>query len=404
MNVKLRLSIFFFLIFILPFQLISQPPFVWEKDFSKDTNLRKVITNKDGIYLIGSKKSTSEITSQDMIIIYMDFKGKVIWEKIYGGSNLELPSRILQTEDGGFLISTLTRSRNGFEQFNISPIGSGDIVLMKFNKNWEEEWAQRLGTSTFDTPRGLVEVPGEGYVVSGWTETRNKTPRNCFDRDIYVAKVNLEGKLIWENNFGGVSRDLNLDLTSVDNKIYVLSTTYSKEIIDDRRFGIAFWLFCLDEDGEELWYKVFPKSNTDHIAKLINYDESLWFIKNKFFGVDENIRPPVLQSDIQFSKINRKGKVKSEKYLGNDSFSEEISHAKVINGEVYVLYYSPFEDQRRNQDIECTVSLVKFEPKKEKENKLWGSYFSKKVPFSDFQPVSDGYVIIMDYSKVIFVK
>lgn len=375
---KKQLTILFLLLlFSSPILLKAQPLYIWEKDFAKEIMLRKVISNEDGIYLIGSKKSSSEISSQDLMIVKMNFKGEVMWEKIYGGSNLELPSRILQTLDGGYLISTLTRSYNGFEKYNIKHIGSGDIILLKFNKDWEVEWAQCLGTSTFDTPKGLVEIPGEGYVVSGWTETRNRTSKNAPDRNIYVAKVNLKGEKIWEKSFGGSERDVNMDVVFVENKIYILSSTYSQEIIDSDRFGIAFWLLCLDIEGEELWSRVFPKSNIEFIAKIINYQNSLWVVKNKYFGVDKKL-PPILQSDVQFSKINKKGKIKSEKYLGDDFQSEKIYHAKVINDEIYVLFYSPFGKDRQNVDVDHTVNLVKFEPKKEKRKVLWSNFFYRK--------------------------
>ncbi|MEA3504626.1 MAG: hypothetical protein U9R32_05450, partial [Bacteroidota bacterium] len=51
--------------------------------------------------------------NKDVWLVRTDFSGDIIWQKCYGGSNSDSPTKIFQTSDGGFMVFANTHSFDG---------------------------------------------------------------------------------------------------------------------------------------------------------------------------------------------------------------------------------------------------------------------------------------------------
>jgi hypothetical protein len=103
----------------------------WERHFDGpyggpfDGYGNAVIQTKDGDFLItGNKKNGS---FDDLILMKIDNKGNLLWEKNYGGAGNDLGYEIIQTSDGEYLIAGTTSSHN-FEMKNY------EVYLIKIDK------------------------------------------------------------------------------------------------------------------------------------------------------------------------------------------------------------------------------------------------------------------------------
>jgi len=64
-----------------------------------------------------------------------------------------------------------------------------------------------------------------------------------------LLKIDLDGNLLWERDFGGESFDGAMDVIEISD-YNLLSTGYSW--IEDHEF---LWVVVLDPNGRNLWYK-----------------------------------------------------------------------------------------------------------------------------------------------------
>ncbi|HPM32942.1 MAG TPA: hypothetical protein PLJ60_21590 [Chryseolinea sp.] len=90
-----------------------------------------ITSTKDGGYLLGGTLTTTPQRGnggKDIWLIRLDAEGKVLWNKIIGGSTDETIASIRETSDGGFLIC-------GSKSFGVG--GQSSIMLIKTDKNGE---------------------------------------------------------------------------------------------------------------------------------------------------------------------------------------------------------------------------------------------------------------------------
>ena len=83
------------------------------------------IDKQGGYVLVGSERS-QENNSEDLSLIHLDDKGKVIWLTNWGSSRSDIPEHIEQTQDGGYIIAGSTASFGN---------GGWDVYLIKTDGN-----------------------------------------------------------------------------------------------------------------------------------------------------------------------------------------------------------------------------------------------------------------------------
>ncbi|QMU27540.1 T9SS type A sorting domain-containing protein [Adhaeribacter radiodurans] len=112
----------------------------WDKTYggSSDENLRSLILDKDGGYVLGGTsfsgnrgdKSEESQGSSDYWLVKTNNKGKKLWDKRYGGSNEEELRVVWTTEDGGYLLGGRSKSDVSGDRTQPSQ-GENDFWLVK---------------------------------------------------------------------------------------------------------------------------------------------------------------------------------------------------------------------------------------------------------------------------------
>ncbi|MEN8727937.1 MAG: hypothetical protein ABF276_08245, partial [Sulfurovum sp.] len=113
-----------------------------------------------------------------------------IWEKMYGGEDNDIAYGIVALEEGESAIVGTCRSFNA--QYT-------DICVTRMDAQGEILWRLLLGGAKQDEGKAITRAADGTLMVLGTTKSLAKN----YDRDLYVAKVSLEGKLIWEEGIGG---------------------------------------------------------------------------------------------------------------------------------------------------------------------------------------------------------
>lgn len=126
-----------------------------------------------------------------------------------------------------------------FGNGSISPAGSNDVFIAKYNSTGGFSWVQRVVGNGNDEGKSIVIDPANGDVyVTGQvsaggrvfptpTDARNSTNAQSFNNvanDVFVVKYNTDGTLIWRQVFSGnnAAQGLSIDLHS--SGVYVAGT------------------------------------------------------------------------------------------------------------------------------------------------------------------------------------
>ena len=74
----------------------------------------------------------------DVWIVKLDGNGNILWQKTFGGSQVEAASSIVSTSDGGFIVAGYTYSNDGDVSGNHgSGLNPVDAWIIKLDKRWQ---------------------------------------------------------------------------------------------------------------------------------------------------------------------------------------------------------------------------------------------------------------------------
>jgi len=173
----------------------------WRKQFGGDYEdmLNGVAPTIDnGIVAIGSTRSYGSSQS-DLTVMKIDAKGKTIWHKIYGFKYYEYGNAVATTADGGFMLVGGT---------NTLGKGNHSLYALALNRRGELIWSHVFGGDRDEYAGGIAGTDDGGMLVVGATESYGDG-----DKDIYIAKLSKNGKLLNAHTMGGKKDDVATSLT-----------------------------------------------------------------------------------------------------------------------------------------------------------------------------------------------
>jgi hypothetical protein len=145
----------------------------WKKTFggTKYEEGKYAEQTKDGGYIIGGvgwTKTFNDEGSDDIILLKVNERGEKEWEKILGGSERDDFGSCCQTEDGGYILTGYTESFGTVRN-------KGDLILIKIDANGTELWNKTYGGRDLDWGNSIQQSRDGGYIIAGWTySTDNK--------------------------------------------------------------------------------------------------------------------------------------------------------------------------------------------------------------------------------------
>ncbi|MDC8098666.1 T9SS type A sorting domain-containing protein [Chryseobacterium rhizosphaerae] len=272
---------------------------IWEKYFSGNNHdyLSSTVATEEGGFLLagtsysnkGLDKKDESKGGSDIWLIRINEFGDEVWQKTLGTSADEEAKAVIQTTNLGFFVAgNVQNSPKGY--------GSKDVWITRLDKEGKELSQLILGGRGLDEVEKMIPTKDGGALLGiysrssevrgsdsgvGNSETKPSTERpsssiaisqmpkassNFGEGDYWIIKLNSNGELEWEKNFGGKEDD-HLRTLALTSDGYIVggesrSGRSGNKSVETEE-GTDLWLISLNQRGEEVWQKSYTLGNRD---------------------------------------------------------------------------------------------------------------------------------------------
>jgi len=186
--------------------LPAQSTFYKKYDFPGDDFGKYVIQTSDGGYAVVGTTNSRGAGGYDVLLIVTDANGDSLWTKTYGETGNDEGYCLIQTGDGGFII-TATKDVPG---------KYGDGWVFKTDAEGEIVWEYLFGTNLGgESASSIVETGDNAYLVSGTLNTKS-----------YLLKIDGEGNVLWEQSYFPAKNSGTSSICKIDDNLYAVAGAF----------------------------------------------------------------------------------------------------------------------------------------------------------------------------------
>ncbi|MFH0867637.1 MAG: T9SS type A sorting domain-containing protein [Bacteroidota bacterium] len=284
----------------------------WQKCLggSNDDGAYSIIQTRDGKYMVAGTvwSNNGDVTNNygknDYWIIKLDTNGTIIWQKNYGGSENDAANTIIETSDGGYLI---TGASNSVDIDVTGNHGNADFWVIKLDSGGVLQWQKSLGGSSDEWGKAVIETTDGQFIVVGTTSSDNgDVSGNHGSLDYWVVKLEASGNIVWQKTLGGSSDDEGYSIIPSSNGGYIVagfSCSNDGDIISNN--GAAdYWIVNLDSSGIIQWQKNYGGTLEDKCYSISSLSYGQAALAGESWSDDGNITNHYDLNDYWIVKLN----------------------------------------------------------------------------------------------------
>lgn len=273
---------------------------VWEKFYQVITNTRfnKVIATIDGYIVVGqsiyANMEMGNHTTGGGIIVKYDFDGNEVWHNNHGGMKSGNFNDVIEVNGDFYVVG-----KDATDYANI----------IKYSKNGKYQWHKNYGYTDGIGFTGIAYLDNSLFVVGskkvlpeGTTDDDNRDTTNT---DALLVKYDLDGKVLFEKNFGGSNYERYNSIITHFNNLYIVGHTTSSDaglkVTTDGELMTGM-LVRYDKNGNILKKESFGGSNDDNLTSIITDGVSLYISAYSNSG-DGNITTSKNNGKDYFGKV-----------------------------------------------------------------------------------------------------
>ena len=298
----------------------------WMKTFGRPNSSNvgdSVQQTTDGGYIIAGRTDPIDSIIGDIWVIKTDRDGNKVWDKTFGGSNMDYPSDIKQTGDNGFLITGRTYSFGA---------GMDDVWVLKLDQNGNVQWNKTFGKQFLDFGWEGQQTTDGGYIIVG-----SICPYKAYFCDVWLIKLDYEGNEQWNRTFGDPQYvNFGHSVQQTRDGGYILAGSTGYGVANDKS---AFWLIKTDAQGNERWNRTYGGTGVDEANSVeLTSDDGYIIVGNKYDSDSQ-------RSDIWIIKTNQDGGEQWSKTYGGkgDDYGEE-AYQTTDGGYIMIGTTQPYGD------------------------------------------------------------
>ncbi len=219
---------------------------VWDKTYGGDNIdwFPKIsASTAGGYYICGSsssdisgEKTENAIGQDDFWALKIDDAGTILWQDTLGGNSFEQLEAVVATADGGCIIGGYSLSDISGDKTENSRGGS-DYWVIKLSSAGNIEWDKTIGGNGADRLHSVIQTTDGGYLLGGYSTSEisgDKTENNIGQADFWVIKLNSTGNIEWQNTIGGIDGDVINSVSQISDGGYILGGASRSNISGDK--------------------------------------------------------------------------------------------------------------------------------------------------------------------------
>ena len=244
-------------------------------------------------------------------LIKTDANGNVVWERIFPEEEIGSCNSVLQTEDGGYIITGwASRPKPNF----------ADVALMKTDANGNPLWAKYFDSHQETEPNEppsceggywLEKTTDNGFIIAGQRVIRfcpdsvdcSYSYNYKDDWDVYLIKTDGNGDSLWAQTYGSTKCDVGQFVQQTNDGGYIIiGTTLSES-------SIPVYVIKTNARGDTLWTRTYGEGSKWKTGNGIRQTNDGGYIITGFIlPLDETIKKLYLlkinsQGDIEWEQI-----------------------------------------------------------------------------------------------------
>lgn len=288
----------------------AQGQFIWVKTFGGNgiESCRDLVIDGNGDLLItgvfegtadfdpnGGVVSMTSAGDYDSFILKLDNAGNFLWSKSIQSTNNNFINQIVMDYSGNINVVGYFQGTADFDpssgSFTLTAIGIKNIFFGKYNAQGDLIFARKIGGSGFEEGKGIaIDLQNNIYITGDFrgvvdfdpsTNTTFLTSKGL--RDVFLAKYDTQGNILWANRVGGEREDQASALAIDDNEIYLAAFYSNNMILDNHQLFTSkgntdIFMARYDLQGNILFATSHGGSNGDATGAIVVNNKELYSI------------------------------------------------------------------------------------------------------------------------------
>lgn len=218
---------------------------------SGDDKSYSMMQTKDGGYILTGYTSSFGTGGQDIYLTKTDGLGKVVWSKTYGTTGDEIGWKVKQTADSGYVVVGTSSTKKG------------DGVFFKTDLNGTLKWGKIFNSDSAEDVYNIIESRVNGaFYVTGYIKT------DSFGTDAFLTKYSAKGDFLWQNKFGGKMNEEGYSLIEeISGNVAVVGVVVDDSVtiggINGNTGDEDIFIARFSADGSKKWIKNYGTLSND---------------------------------------------------------------------------------------------------------------------------------------------
>ena len=304
---------------------------------------------KDGGYIVAGYTSSNEDDVSgfnggvDCWVVKLDKRGKILWQKCFGGSSYDMAYCIKPTYDGGYIFNGVTNSidSNVIGNHSSVPGGTSDNWVVKIDSTGNMQWQKCLGGSAEDDGKDIIQTIDSNYLILGYSESHNGNVRQNHGGygDVWLAKLDTKGKFIFGRCFGGKGSEGPVSIVQTKDLGFLMaigSTSSDGDVTCGNPDSGFYWLVKLQGASEGIPVGIDEQSGISNNDILIYPNPANSILHINYQNIHRSSR-------CKFDITDLAGRILLSENIISPEFDIDISG---ISKGIYLLKYSSENDFR----------------------------------------------------------
>lgn len=262
------------------FLIDSASNLIWQRSYG-GTNLDAIYgvanTQDHGYIAVGVTNSNDGLVAgnhgfEDLWVLRLDSVGNLLWQKCLGGTTIDGGNCIIPTDDGNYLIGGYSSSNDG--DVTLNHVGSVDFWIVKIDTSGNIIWQNTYGGTRDDRCRAIIQTSDGGFLLTGGTNSVDgdiSSVHGGINGDLWVVKIDSIGNIQWQNSYGGTDTEGASSIFENNyGHIIITGTTGSNDGDVSGNHGAGdYWQIELDSSGNLLQQKCLGGFGIDWNASSV---------------------------------------------------------------------------------------------------------------------------------------